>query len=409
MISTTYFLDKLNARYNQPMLDRVEIITPNFVVVQKTMSVSESGYRIAHNGEWYLSEALLLAAISQGVGLLVDQHPIRVEQDFHLNQIKHCEFLSPVIPGDTIRFELTAESVDDSGPMTIEALVLVEGRRVCETTLIYTFTHTPSRPQIHPTASVHPTAVLGENVKIGAYSNVGEHVVIGDGTILEANVMIEKWTEIGSNCHIYSGAVIGSQAQDMKYKGERSLVKIGDRNTIREYVTINRATGPDCETVIGNDNLIFTSVHIGHNCTIGDHVILTNMATLGGHVVIENRVVVGGCVGIHQFTRIGTGAMIGGYSKVHSDVPPFLLCDGNPAEIRTLNVVGLRRIGVKSPELTELKYVFKAFFKNQLNTQQALDLLAKDTIQGANSQRLIQFMSEASKRGVLKKTSGPAK
>jgi UDP-N-acetylglucosamine acyltransferase len=406
MISTSYFLDKLKARYTEPMLDRVETITPNFVVAQKTVGVSESGYRIAHNGEWYVSEALLLAAVSQGVVLVVDQHPIRMEQDFHLSHIKHCEFLSPVVPGDTIRFELTCESINDSGPLTVEALLLVDGRRVCEATLVYAFTHTPSRPQIHPTASVHPTAVLGENVKVGAYSSVGEHVVIGDGTRLEANVMIEKWTEIGSDCHIYSGAVIGSQAQDMKYKGERSLVKIGDRNTIREYVTINRATGPDCETVIGNDNLIFTSVHIGHNCTIGNHVILTNMATLGGHVVIEDRVVVGGCVGVHQFTRIGTGAMIGGYSKVHSDVPPFLLCEGNPAEIRTINVVGLRRSGAKSDELNELKHVFKCLFRNQLNTQQALEALAQDDIQGASSQRLIQFMSESSKRGVLKKTAG---
>ena len=403
--TSAYLIKKLAARYNTITLDKIAVLEPTFVAVIKVIGLADTPYRLAHNGDRYVAESVLLHAISQAMAILADQHPSRVDQDFYLSHIKQCQFHKGVEPGDCVRIELSSETIGTDGPATVHALILVEGTLIGEATLLYTFTQVSSRPTVHPTASIHPTAILGDHVKIGAYSTVGAHVVIGDRSTVEAHVTLEKWTEVGQDCHIFYGAVIGSQAQDTKYAGERSWVKIGNRTVIREYVTINRATGTGEATCVGDDTRLFTAVHIGHNCIIGNDVTIVNLAALGGHVIVEDRAVIGGCVGVHQLTRIGTGAMIGGYSKVHSDVPPYLLCEGNPAEIRTLNSLGLRRHGATATDIAELKQVFKYFFKRQYNTPQAIQALEQETLNSAYSHTLIQFMARDSKRGILKKTA----
>ncbi len=246
--------------------------------------------------------------------------------------------------------------------------------------------------KIHPTAVVHPQAELGEGVEVGPYAIIGEHVKIGDGTWIGPHVVIDGWTVIGRDCQIHAGAYIGAPPQDLKFKGERSFVVVGDRNIIREYVTIHRASGEDEETRIGDDCMLMAFAHIGHNCQVGNGVIMANWVGVSGHVVIEDYVNLGGMVGIHQFVRIGKLAMIGGHSKVVRDVPPFMLADGRPAKVYGLNLVGLRRHGV-APEVREnLKRCFKLLYRSGLNISEALKRIEEEVEMSEEVRYLVDFI-----------------
>lgn len=228
---------------------------------------------------------------------------------------------------------------------------------------------------IHPTAVIHPSAELHPTVQVGAYAVIGEQVKIGPETIIGPHVVLEGPTEIGAQNQIFPGAAIGLEPQDLKYQGARSWVKIGDGNRIREYVTINRATGAGEATLIGNGNLLMAYVHVAHNCVIEDKVIIANSVSLAGHVHIESRATVGGILGIHQFVRIGQLAMLGGMSRIDRDVPPYMLVEGNPSRTRTLNLVGLKRAGMTASELGLLKKAFRILYRSGLTLNQALEQL----------------------------------
>ena len=209
----------------------------------------------------------------------------------------------------------------------------------------------PMHAKVHPTAIVAPGAQLGVNVEMGPYAIIGENVVIGDGTKVGPHVVIEGWTTIGKNNKIYTGAVIGNDPQDLKFKGERSYLTIGDENIFREYATISRGTeGGGGETRIGNRNLIMSYVHVAHDVQMGNNIVVSHGTGIAGHVVIEDRVVIGGICGIHQFTKLGRMAMIGAHSMITKDVPPFVLVKGNPPKLYGVNIVGMRRNGL-SPEV----------------------------------------------------------
>ncbi|MCS7265324.1 MAG: acyl-ACP--UDP-N-acetylglucosamine O-acyltransferase [Armatimonadetes bacterium] len=249
---------------------------------------------------------------------------------------------------------------------------------------------------IHPTAVVSPKAELGEGVIIGPYCVIEEDTVIGDGCILEAYVVVKRYTKIGCFNHIYSGTVLGGEPQDQKFKGERSYLIIGDRNIIREHVTIHRATGEEQATVIGNDNLIMAYCHIGHNCILGDQISIASYSGISGHAVIESHVVIGGMTGIHQYVTIGKLAMIGGMSKVVQDVPPFMLADGRPAKVVGVNVVGLRR-AVILPEVREtLHEACRLLYRANLNTKQALERIERELPKSDELQYLIDFIRRVS-------------
>lgn len=234
--------------------------------------------------------------------------------------------------------------------------------------------------QIHPTAIVHPEAHLHPTVQVGPYSIIGPQVSIGADTIINAHVVIDGHTEIGERNHIFPGAAIGLEPQDLKYDGSLSLVKIGNDNRIREYVTINRATHAGEETRIGDHNLLMAYVHVAHNCILADHIIIANGVALAGHVEIESRAVIGGVLGVHQFVKIGQLAMLGGMSRIDRDVPPFVLVEGNPCRVRALNQVGLRRAGFLEKDhgkgFQDLKSAFKLLYRSGLTLQSALEKLA---------------------------------
>lgn len=230
---------------------------------------------------------------------------------------------------------------------------------------------------IHPTAVIHPGAELHPTVQVGPYAVIGERVKVGPETVVGAHVVLEGATEIGARNQIFPGAAIGLEPQDLKYDGSLSLVKIGDGNRIREYVTINRATRAGEETRIGNNNLLMAYVHVAHNCVIEDSVVISNAVSLAGHIHIESRAVIGGMVGIHQFVHIGRLAMLGAMSRIDRDVPPYMLVEGNPAQVRSLNLVGLKRAGITEAEQGQvfqtLKKAFRILYRSGLPLNQALE------------------------------------
>ncbi len=246
--------------------------------------------------------------------------------------------------------------------------------------------------KIHPTAVLHPTAELGSGVEIGPYCVIGEDVQIGDGTSLKAHVVIERNTRIGRNCQIWYGAALGGQPQDVKFRGEHSLVVVGDNNIIREYVTIHRATGESNVTRLGHNNMLMAYAHVGHNVIIGDGNMISSYVGFSGHVVIEDNVVFGGMVGIHQFVRIGKLAMVGGFSKINRDVPPFMVMDGVPARVLDVNRVGLRRHGVPAGIRASLRHACKLLYHSGLNTSQALETIEDEVEPSEEVDYLISFI-----------------
>ena len=229
--------------------------------------------------------------------------------------------------------------------------------------------------RIHPTAVVHPSAELDPTVQIGPYAIIGENVKIGAGTTVGAHAIIEGPTTIGVGNQIFPGAAIGLDSQDLKYKGGETWVKIGDYNRIREYVTINRATGIGEATTIGNHNLLMAYVHVAHNCTIEDNVKIANATSLAGDVYVESEAVISGVLGIHQFVRVGRLSMIGGMTRIQRDVPPFTIVEGTPARVRALNLVGLERSGYSPAEKAILKKAFRTIYYSHKTIGQALDEL----------------------------------
>ena len=257
---------------------------------------------------------------------------------------------------------------------------------------------------IHPTAIIDPQAELDSTVEVAPYAVIGADVKIGANTTVGAHVVISGPTEIGCDNHIFPGAAIGLAPQDLKYKGARSLVKIGDRNTFREYVTINRATGEGEQTVIGNDNLLMAYVHVAHNCILGDHVVIANSVALAGHVEVESKAVIGGMLGVHQFVKIGTMAMLGGMSRIDRDVPPYMLVEGNPSNVRSLNLVAFKRNNFSTEELSLMKQAYKILYRSGLTISQALEKLAGFT-DNEHINHLYQFMNasvyDKGRRGLI--------
>jgi UDP-N-acetylglucosamine acyltransferase len=252
---------------------------------------------------------------------------------------------------------------------------------------------------IHSSAIIHPAAEIDADCEIGAFCVIGEHVKMGPRNRLHSHVVIDGHTTIGEENEIFPFTAVGTRTQDLKWKGGTTWTHIGDRNTIRENVTIHSATGDGDATVIGSDNSLLSYVHIAHDVTLGSHIIMSNVATLAGHVEVEDNVVISGLAAVHQFCRIGRFAIIGGCSKVVQDVPPFMLADGNPARSKTVNKIGLERNGFSDDAQQALKKAYKILFRSGLSTGNAIEQLERDFVDCPEVCLLAKFM-RASQRGV---------
>ncbi|MCP9775164.1 acyl-ACP--UDP-N-acetylglucosamine O-acyltransferase [Cyanobium sp. HWJ4-Hawea] len=260
---------------------------------------------------------------------------------------------------------------------------------------------------IHPTAVVDPKAQLGEGVRVGPYAVIGADVVIGAASTIGPHVVLDGRVRMGERNHIFPGACIGLEPQDLKYSGDPTAVVMGDDNTIRECVTINRATTGEQETRLGNGNLLMAYSHLGHNCELGDRIVIANGVAVAGHVVVGDRAVIGGVLGIHQFVHIGTLAMVGGMSRIERDVPPFTMVEGHPSRVRALNKIGLQRSGLAEAnagqQLTELKRTWNLIYREGVPLAQALERLRSQSLGGA-AEQLVAFLEASlapSRRGPI--------
>lgn len=255
---------------------------------------------------------------------------------------------------------------------------------------------------IHPTAIIQPGAKLAENVTVGPYSVIGENVVIGSGTTVAAHVVIEGWTEIGCDNRIFQFSSIGADPQDLKYAGEKTTLKIGDRNRIREFVTLNRGTEEGGGlTTIGDDNLFMAYSHVAHDCIVNDHVILANGATLAGHVEVESTAILGGLAAVHQFCKIGSHTMISGGAMVTQDIPPYTVAQGDRAKTVGLNLIGLKRRGFSEETIRGIKKAYRAIFRSGLRLEEALTQIDEEITSTPELDHFVNFIKD-SQRGIAR-------
>ena len=252
-----------------------------------------------------------------------------------------------------------------------------------------------------PLAYVHPQAKIANNVVIEPFVTIHKNVEIGEGTWIGSNVTIMEGARIGKNCRIFPGAVISAIPQDLKFKGEDSLVKIGDNVTIREYVTINRGTRASFETVIGDNTLLMAGSHIAHDCVVGKNCIIANASALAGHIIVDDYAIVGGLSAVHQFCNIGAHVMISGGALVRKDVPPYTKAAREPLSFVGINSIGLRRRGFSSEKIKEIQDIYRVIYLRGYNVTQALAIIEAEMPATSERDEIVSFISNSS-RGVMK-------
>lgn len=258
------------------------------------------------------------------------------------------------------------------------------------------------RTEIHPTAIIHPDAEIADGVSIGPYSVIGKDVKIAKGTKIGSHVVIEGWTEIGENNAIHQFASLGGAAQSVKYKGEKTYLKVGNNNLIREYVTLNRGTVQGFgETTIGDNNFLMAYVHIAHDCKIGNNIIIANSVGLAGHIEIGDHSIIGGMTGVHQFVRIGAYTMVGAMSAIPLDIPPYVSASGMRAALYGLNVIGLKRHGFSDELINNLKQAYKIIFKSKLLLSEAIKKVRGEIMMSKELEYFLNFL-ETSERGICR-------
>ncbi|OHE89143.1 MAG: acyl-[acyl-carrier-protein]--UDP-N-acetylglucosamine O-acyltransferase [Verrucomicrobia bacterium RIFCSPLOWO2_12_FULL_64_8] len=256
-------------------------------------------------------------------------------------------------------------------------------------------------PQIHATAIVESTAQLGAGVVIGAFAYVGGNAIVGDGTVVHHHATVEGQTILGRECEIYPYACIGAKTQDLKHRGGAPGVRIGDCNVFREHVTVHAATDDGRFTVVGSNNYILAYSHVAHDCVLGNHIVMSNSISLAGHVVVEDYVTIGGAAGGHQFCRLGTHAMLGAMSKLVQDLPPYLIADGHPAVIRSINKIGLERNKFTPEAIDRVKQAYKILYREGLHRRQAMERMQEHPLASSEEfQRMLAFAT-ATERGLV--------
>lgn len=254
-------------------------------------------------------------------------------------------------------------------------------------------------------AVVHETAQIGENCSIGPFCTIGAHVNIGPNTTLRSHVVVEAHTTIGADCDIFPFVTIGIQSQDTKYVPDTvTYTRIGDRNVIREFVSIHSGTEEGSATTVGNDCNLLAHSHVAHNCTVGNHVVMSHSATLGGHVDIGDHANIGGLSAIHQFCHIGLASMVGGMSRVVQDVLPFTIAEGFPAHMRVINKVGMERAGFESDDIAEVRKAFRILFMREMRLEEAVKQARSEFPDSKNVQLMIDAIDN-SQRGLARPES----
>jgi UDP-N-acetylglucosamine acyltransferase len=395
-------LDRVDSRYPSFLVDVIAEHEPGSrLVAFKNVTVNEEFFQGHFPGSPLMPGVLLIEALTQAASLLVlERAGATPNARTSLRGVNNAKFRRQVVPGDRLRLEIT---LGRSRPRLAKAhaTAYVDGQLVTEAELLLAVE--PGAAYIDPTAKVHPAATIGAGTIVGAHAVIGPDVRIGQRCRIGASAVIDGWTEIGDETHIYPMASVGMAPQDLKYKGERTRLTIGRRNTIREFATINRGTaGGGGHTTMGDENLLMAYVHVAHDCHIGSHTIFGPHATLGGHVDVEDYANVSAGSAVHQFCRVGRHGFIGGYSVVTKDALPFGRTIGSrPARIFGVNSIGLTRRGFSADTVEQLKRAYRYLLQSKLNTSRAITQIEQDsTLTSPEVQCLISFM-RTSQRGVI--------
>ncbi|MBA3296866.1 MAG: acyl-ACP--UDP-N-acetylglucosamine O-acyltransferase [Acidobacteria bacterium] len=397
-------LERLCYRYPSPLVDAVTEHEPGRrMVAIKNVTVNEDFFQGHFPGSPVMPGVLMIETLAQVATVLLMHDGERARGDrVFLRGVDNAKFRRQVTPGDRLRLEVTL------GPRRAriaraKAQAFVDDDLVAEAELVMGLVAGAEaqieRPLIDPTAVVHPTAHIGLGTRIAPHVVIGEHVRIGRNCRIGASTVIDGWTEIGDDNEIFPLASIGLIPQDLKYGGELTRLVIGDRNVIREFVTIHRGTGGGGGlTQIGNNNVFMAYAHVAHDCHVGNSIIFGNGATLGGHVTVEDFATISAFSGVHQFCRVGQHAFIGGYSVVTKDALPYAKTVGNRARIYGLNTIGLVRRNFSPDSVAKLRRAYRILL--HANTSRAIARIERDsTLQCAEVQYVVEFI-KSSARGV---------
>jgi UDP-N-acetylglucosamine acyltransferase len=357
----------------------------------KRVSANEPYFAGHFPGAPVLPGVLLCEAFAQLGSHLAEDDALR------LVGVEKARFRRPVLPGDTLRLEVTC--VAPGPPWRLRGVATVGEAIAAEVEFA---AGRVAGPRVHPTASVAPGAELGAGVTVDAYAVVGPDVRIGAGSWVGPHAVVTGRTRIGADNRVFQFASVGAAPQDLKYRGEPSILEMGDGNIVREFASINPGTAAGgMATRIGNRCLFMVSSHVAHDCRVGDHVILANGAALGGHVEAGDYAIVGGLAGVHQYVRIGESALCAAGSMVSMDVPPFCTVAGDRARLHGLNVVGLRRRGFANATIVALKRAYRLLFQGGVTRREAIARMRAETGAPAEVAVLVDFVA-SSKRGVCR-------
>ena len=395
-------LDRVTSRYPSLLIDAIAEHTPGTRLVGvKNVTVNEEFFPGHFPGSPLMPAVLMVEALTQvAAALVLERQPSPTTARVMLRGITNAKFRRQVVPGDRLRLEVSLLRAR-RGLAKVQAVAHVDDQLAAEADLLLAIV--PGAAFVHPTASVHPNAVIGDGTTIGPNCVIGPDVRLGRRCQIGASAVIDGWTEIGDDTQVYPMASIGLAPQDLKYKGERTRLRIGRHNIFREFVTINRGTAIGAgETVIGDGNLFMAYVHVAHDCHIGNHTIFGPHAMLGGHVHVEDFANVSAVTAVHQFCRVGRHGFLGGYSVVTKDAMPFGKTIGSrPARIFGVNTIGLQRRGFTPDTIEQLKRAYRYLLMSKLNTSRALVKIEQDpTLTSPEVRYLVDFI-RGSKRGVI--------
>ncbi len=395
-------IERLCYRYPSPLVDTVTELEPGRrIVAFKNVTVNEDFFQGHFPGEPLMPGVLMIETLAQVATVLLMHEATGTDRAF-LRGVDNAKFRLRVVPGDRLRLVVTL-GARRTGLARAHGAAYLGDRIVAEAELVMGLSgvavDTRAGVTIHPTAIVHPDARIGAGTTIGPYVTIGEHVRIGRDCRIGASTVVDGWTEIGDANEIFPMASVGLIPQDLKFSGERTQLVIGNRNVIREFVTIHRGTaGGGGLTSIGDHNLFMAYAHIAHDCHVGNDTIFGNGATLAGHVTVEDCSNVGAFSGVHQFCRVGRHSFIGGYSVVTKDALPFAKTVGNRARIYGLNTIGLVRRKFSQDAIAKLRRAYRHLLHS--NTSRALAQIERDpTLQCEEVQYVVDFIRTSS-RGV---------